>query len=556
MRTITLLLVIASLALAGGADEARALLGKGDAKGAIAAARKAVAADPADIEAWLVLADAYFAQDEPADAWTDLEKAIAKNPAEARLSLKLGDAFVKLAEKEQRTSGDGTTITNYYLDAERNYAEALEKDPKSTDALFGMASVNFWLGRDESKQKARKLLADCLAIDKDYAKAHALQAYMLYLDGAALAQNGDEDAAKEKYRAAQEKYELALRLDDSDVIDHVRYGHTLYGQGKAEEAKKAYLAGLKRHPGSDVPIRSGLYHVANLGQERASWTNLKPLLEEAVKAVPDSAPAWYYLGYCHSADEEWSDALKAYGKALAIAPKNPTYIFYVGYMHEKLGDTAKALDAYRKTLAAVPDHADATTRFYQIAIVNAGDIDRVEKLLEELVALSPNTGWLHNDYALILRNWAEATRTATERTPPAAVKRRLKRSAEVYEISARLEPDTAQIQSDTGLLFEFYPCIFDAEKAKRYFTRALDLSDYAYRDAFDGLDRLCRKTGDWATLEDYAERVIGSMERGNQAIAPVGGRPPEALPNETPGLKARATAAYNAARSKLKDRPG
>ena len=316
MRTIPMLLVLAGLALAGGAEDARALLDKGEAKAAVAAARKVVAGDPADIEGWLVLADAHFALDEPADAWTALEKAIEANPAEARLSLKLGDAFVKLAEKQQRTSGDGTTITNYYLDAERNYGEALEKDPKSADALFGMANVNFWLGREESKQKARKLLAECLAIDKDYAKAHALQAYMLYLDGSALAQQGDEDAAKEKYRAAQQKYEVALKLDDSDVLDHVRHGHTLYGQGKWEEAKAAYLAGLKRHPNSDVPIRSGLYHVANVGQSRASWANLKPYLEEAVKLVPASAPAWYYLGYCHSADEEWKDALKAYSRII------------------------------------------------------------------------------------------------------------------------------------------------------------------------------------------------------------------------------------------------
>jgi hypothetical protein len=41
------------------------------------------------------------------------------------------------------------------------------------------------------------------------------------------------------------------------------------------------------------------------------------------------------------------------------------------------------------------------------------------------------------------------------------------------------------------------------------------------------------------------------MER-NQAIAPVGGNAPEPIPNETPGLKARAEAALKLAQEKLR----
>jgi hypothetical protein len=132
------------------------------------------------------------------------------------------------------------------------------------------------------------------------------------------------------------------------------------------------------------------------------------------------------------------------------------------------------------------------------------------------------------------------------------VAKRLKRSGEVYEEAAALLQNEPQVQSDTGLLFEFYPANFDADKAKRYFCRALEISDYTYRDAFDGLNRLCRKTGDWETLRDYSEGVIGSLERGKQAIAPVGGGSPRELPNETPGLKARAQAAFRDANARLK----
>jgi hypothetical protein len=101
-------------------------------------------------------------------------------------------------------------------------------------------------------------------------------------------------------------------------------------------------------------------------------------------------------------------------------------------------------------------------------------------------------------------------------------------------------------------MFEFYPCNFDAAKAKRYFTRSLNISGYVYRDAFDGLFRLCVRTGDWKTLRDYAANVIDALdEGGRQAIAPEGSGPPKELPNETPGLLTRARSAFKQAEEKL-----
>lgn len=334
----------------------------------------------------------------------------------------------------------------------------------------------------------------------------------------------------------------------------VRYGHTLLAQGKLEEARKAYLAALQKHPESNVPIGSGLYHVANRGEARPSWTNpkLKEMLEEAVKLAPKSAYAWYYVGFCRDAAGATKEALEAYEKARDIDPKNATYLFQVGYMHEKLGDEDKAFDFYRKALALYPDMPQATERFYGLAFARARDIERAEKLCEELIGLSPGTSYVLNDYALLLRNWCESTGKHTEESPPAEVKRRLKRSAEVYEMAARVAPDVPQIQSDTGLLFWFYPYTFDADKARTYLKRSLDLSDYGYLDAWNGLDRLCRKIEDWETLADYAERVVGAMERGVVPSSPVGGGAPEPRPNEKGGMQARAEAALKLAQEKLR----
>ncbi|MGH7163305.1 MAG: hypothetical protein ACREID_07460, partial [Planctomycetota bacterium] len=211
---------------------------------------------------------------------------------------------------------------------------------------------------------------------------------------------------------------------------------------------------------------------------------------------------------------------------------------------------AEALDFYRKSLRADPGLDDAAYRF-QGLIANQEDFDQAEKLYEELVKLAPGNGLIHNNFGLRLRDWAEP-RGAQKPDPPTEVKRKIRRSSEVYEIAARLLPEDAQIQSDTGLLFEFYPCIRDDDKAQSYFTRSLELSDYCYRDAFDGLARLCRRAGRWQILQEYAANVIDSLDNGGQAIAPVSGSEPQALLNETPGLRARAEAALREAEGHLK----
>lgn len=530
MRVLFVIAIVSAVVCAGGADQAAALLKKGEVKRAAEAARKATAKDPTNVDAWLVLADALVAQGEPADAWEAVEKGMAKNPKDARLDLKLGDVFIKMAEQEQRGSNDGTTITNYYLDAERMFAEAEKKNPKLADAVFGQAFVNFSLNR---RDKARALIKKCLGLKQDHAKCLALQAYDFYLQN--------------KYPEAQRIYEIALKLDDSSVTDMVRYGHTFFAQGKKDEAKQAYIAALKRHPGDTTPILSGLRHLAG-----KKWEPLTPFLREAVKAAPKSNAAWFYLGYCETVGGRNPEALAAFERALKIEPDNAQYLYYVGYCKEKAGDARAALDHYRKSLKKAPNYADPRNRFQMIAVGMRNDIDTMEKLFDELLTLAPDAGWVRNDYALLLRNWCEARGAAQQKNPPANVVRRLKRSQAVYEEAAKLLPKEAQVQSDCGLLFEFYPSVRDDKKAERYFSEALVISEWTYRDAWSGIRRLATRTKNWELLKDHAEGMIGALEgRGLYVVAPVGGGAPKELKNQTPMILEQAKAALSVAERHL-----
>jgi len=529
MRIALVLLLIAGVVLAGGADGAMALLKKGEYAKAEAEARKLYESDAKNADALIVLAEAMLKQDRPEEVWTLLEAAEPTHGKDTRLHVRWGDAFLKLAEQSLRDNqgGAGLDTTNLFLDARRMYEQARALDAKSVEAVYGIAYVAYSTG---SVDEAKTLLGEALAISKAHGPTHALLALLLYRE--------------QQYPAAEEGYRRARELDDSDPMLCLMLGHTLVAQGKLPEAKAAYLYTLKRHPDYAPAIRVGL-----LAMVRNDWGKVAPILQEALKEIKNSAPLWFYAGFAHLQNQANKDALTAFREALKLDKANAQYVYYIGYALEADGKAEEALDHYRQALRMSPEFSEAAFRFEGLATTKA-DIDRTEKMYEELIQLATGNALIHNNYALLLRDWAER-RGATGNDPPAEVRKRIKRAGEVYEIAARLLEEDSQIQSDTGLLFEFYPCNRDDDKAERYFTRSLVKSEYLYRDAFDGLARLCRRTKRWEVLRDFAEGVIGSIERGGVAIAPTGGGEPRELPTETPGLKARAEAALAEANKKL-----
>lgn len=529
MRTVLVFFLAGSLALAGGADPAAQLLKKGEFDKAAEAAQKLVDKDPKNVDAWIVLADALIALKQPEEAWNRLEPAVTENPDSAPLLCKLGDVFVKVAEAAQADPNAGSNVQMHFEDARNMYTKALDKDPKLADAVYGKAYVAYWLSDNE---EAKRQLSACLLLNPNHGKAHSLQAFLLYNE--------------KKYPEAEAKYEIARKIDDSDPLTCLRYGHSLFAQGKTDAAKAAYLYALKRHPEYETSITSGLLYLVKKDYSKAT-----DLLLEATKQVPGSAFAWFHLGRCYFANKAYKDAMAAFRKAHDLAPKNAEFLYFLGYTAESEGDAAGALDAYREALKDDPAHENAAFRFEGL-IRGAGQFEDQVKLYDELIKLAPENAIVHNNYALILRDWAEQRGASKMDNPPEEVRKGIRRAGEVYEIAARLLPDDPQIQSDTGLLFEFYPCNRNDEKALQYFTKSLEASEFSYRDAFDGLNRLCRRTSRWDVLRKYAEQVADAMDSGKDAIVPLNAGEPQPVPAETPGLKARAEAAVRDAEAKLK----
>ncbi|MHC4408024.1 MAG: tetratricopeptide repeat protein, partial [Planctomycetota bacterium] len=335
----------------------------------------------------------------------------------------------------------------------------------------------------------------------------------------------------------------SLKLDKSDPMDNLRLGHCYVRLNQPAKAQEAYISALRDHPESDTAIRSGLYYLAG-----KSWKKLYPYLKSATDAAPKSAVAWYYYGYSLSLNSMLDESLGAFKQASKLQPDSAQYLFWIGFIHEKKNEGDKALDYYRKALKKNPDDDQSVRRFEGIAVAyRANDFNQFEKLMEELLKLAPNHGWVRNDYALLLRDWAEPRGAAKNPNLPTEVLKRIKRSQEVYEMAAKLLPNEPQVQSDTGLLFEYYPAIFNQKKAEEYFLRALELSDFTYRDAWSGIWRL-RRMKNWELLRDCADGVLGALEDSNKnPIAPVGGGKVQEVPANKGAMIAQAKRAIEMA---------
>jgi len=326
--------------------------------------------------------------------------------------------------------------------------------------------------------------------------------------------------AHRRYESAADRYSEALARGAREEHVHIRHGHALYALGRLDAAKVAYLSGLAEYPESDSPLRNGLYFLAG-----SDWAAAGDLLAEATRAVPDSPTAWSYYGFSLALTKQWTAARAALLRSEALGPLSANDLVVLARAEAAGGDIDAARGRLRDALELDPNHQAAALEFEKLIRPAGGEAVSPADVLagyDELAGLAPSNPSVQNNCGFVLRNMAEELGAANTVDIPDGVRALLERSVKAYETVAALVPDDPQFQSDTGLVYEFYPAIRNDPKALRFFVRALEMSGHVYRDAFNGLERVCTRSGDWETLAMHAEKVVEALESGREGVAPGG----------------------------------
>ena len=106
-------------------------------------------------------------------------------------------------------------------------------------------------------------------------------------------------------------------------------------------------------------------------------------LEKAVKAAPDDAEAWSYLGLACSRLDQTDAAIAAFQRALAILANQPQIYFDLGILYWKKGDLGKALEMYQEGLRLNPADVAANEN-YALLLMRMGKYGQAVGPLERV----------------------------------------------------------------------------------------------------------------------------------------------------------------------------
>jgi len=194
--------------------------------------------------------------------------------------------------------------------------------------------------------------------------------------------------------------------------------------------------------------------------------------------------------------------------------------YTLGITASEAGHREEAIGHFKAALALDPTHRLAPVEYEKLIRTPGRSLAKVVADYDELLKLAPGRAWLLNNYGYLLRSTAEAHGAAQVKEVSRALRYILERAVQVYEAACKLTPKDTQMVSDTGLVLEFYPAVRDDEKALTYFQRALDQTDGLYRDAYNGLVRVCERTKDWKTLKKRSAQLVEQMKAGKSAVSP------------------------------------
>lgn len=160
-----------------------------------------------------------------------------------------------------------------------------------------------------------------------------------------------------------------------------------------------------------VPADNPAYHAAELGRAAILRRSDKP--EQAIEVLKQLTRSYGELPSVHSAlgdalraQDDFTGAIKAYGRALELTPKtNPqrwVLLYARGIAEERSGDGKAAESDFRAALEINPDQPQVLN-FLGYSLVEQGrNLDEALNMIERAVAGSPNSGYIVDSLGWVL----------------------------------------------------------------------------------------------------------------------------------------------------------
>ena len=318
--------------------------------------------------------------------------------------------------------GRGLLAQERFTDAEQTLVRALALEPRDLAALQNLAEVRRRLGRVEEAEAGYRAV---LAIDSDYALAHAGLGHMLaaggrheegleHLTRAVTLQPGLSIAPALYLQMAIAARELG-RLDDAEA--HLLRAIALRPQDRGPRLELAVLYALQgRHAEAEAQRRKAREAIA--GDPAALHTYAESLrkeqrleeaiatYEEALAATPDFAPAHAGLGLALYQAKHYSEAVETMAQALELDPGlavAASLRVFSGHALRELGRRAEADAQYQLALDLAPRNVDALD-YLAISLFSQERYEEALRHYRTLVQINTTSAVTHSNLGAVLHH--------------------------------------------------------------------------------------------------------------------------------------------------------
>jgi tetratricopeptide (TPR) repeat protein len=308
---------------------------KGDALAAIAAYRKALDLNPADLAAKAGL-------DRLSPAAVDAPARVAELEGYIRDG-KYADVEPLLAEyvKEHQRSSWGWYALGYSQFAQQKIGDSIKSLAKSLELDVTNAEAHKILGRN------------MMIVGRfDVAQVEFEQALRYKPDSAEVCYNlGKLFSIQDNWEPARKQFEAALRIDPSYLEAVDALGFALEALGDDSGALAAYRKAIALNEERTGTFASPLVNMSAYYNRTDDPAKALEYADKALALDPRSDRAWFQKGRASERQGKLDDAVTALTRAISTNPRASSYYYVLAGVYRRMGrtdDSQKALETFKR----------------------------------------------------------------------------------------------------------------------------------------------------------------------------------------------------------------